>query len=202
MINFKKEKSLPSTPQEGFALLYALLLTGAILVVGVILMNIITKQLIYSSLNRQSELAYYYAANSGRECLEYYATIEPDVFYQKTGRSNIEFNSEAHFNCLGQDVIMKKNNSSGSNIITYSLSNDGNNSSLIEVEGSKVDLSVTFNRECIVDGRSCRIARQSENLNSPKTLEEKNTVVMKATGYSGLASNDRSAKRVAISVNN
>ena len=57
--------------KQGFALLYAILISGVIALIGVLLVNIITKQLVFSSLARDSEISYYYLANSGRECLEY-----------------------------------------------------------------------------------------------------------------------------------
>ncbi len=60
--------------KKGFALLYAILLTSAVLIVGVALINIITRQLILSSLNRNSQTAYY-NANSIANCLRFYDKV-------------------------------------------------------------------------------------------------------------------------------
>jgi hypothetical protein len=59
-------KSFPL--QSGFALLYAVLLTGIILAIGLGLSSIIAKQIILSSTGANSQLAYY-AANSAKECV-------------------------------------------------------------------------------------------------------------------------------------
>ncbi|HPI24537.1 MAG: hypothetical protein BWY53_00753 [Parcubacteria group bacterium ADurb.Bin326] len=59
--------------KKGFALLYAILLTSAVLIVGVSLINIITRQLILTSFNRNSQIAYY-NSRSMTECLDFYVT--------------------------------------------------------------------------------------------------------------------------------
>lgn len=64
MKNKKKQK-------KGFALLYAILLTGVITVLGLILSNIVTKQIILSSIVRESQLAYY-ASDSARDCARFW----------------------------------------------------------------------------------------------------------------------------------
>lgn len=55
--------------QEGFVLLYAVIVSMVVLTVGVSLMNIITKQLIISSVGRSAKVAYYSALN-GKECFD------------------------------------------------------------------------------------------------------------------------------------
>lgn len=57
--------------REGFVILYAVIITTVVLVVGVSLMNIITKQLVLSSIGRNAKVAYY-AALSGRECAQFW----------------------------------------------------------------------------------------------------------------------------------
>ncbi len=57
--------------QSGFALLYAVLLTGVILAIGLGLSSILTKQIVLSSIGSNSQVAYY-AANSGKECVFYW----------------------------------------------------------------------------------------------------------------------------------
>lgn len=178
--------------QKGFALLYAILLTGAILSVGVILMNIITKQLLFSSINRNSEISYYYAANSGRECLYYYAVENPSTFYRKkikAGVKYLEFKDSVPIKCFNSsenDVILTKNPSIDG-IVSYGLQAAVN---LDNQVSTNVDLQVSFNEACILEPNSgC----------SGETLENKNMVVIKAFGSSG-GSENRNSRRVAIAV--
>lgn len=56
--------------ERGFVLLYAVLVAGVVLIGGVLLSSIISKQLILSTIGRESQFAYY-AANAGDECAKY-----------------------------------------------------------------------------------------------------------------------------------
>ncbi|MEX0918517.1 MAG: hypothetical protein WDZ85_00915 [Candidatus Paceibacterota bacterium] len=58
--------------KAGFVLLYSVLVTTVVLAVGLVLSNIITKQIILSIVARDSQVAFY-AADSGYECLQYWA---------------------------------------------------------------------------------------------------------------------------------
>ena len=168
--------------QTGFALLYAILISGAVLSVGVILMNIITQQLIYSSINRNSDTAYYYAANSGRECLNQYAS-GPGIFY-KAKKESVVFLSSPSLFCFGQPFSMTQSSScSSSGKCSYS-------SQPITLGGNKVELSVTFNSGCLLHNQ--------ETCNG-SNLDDKSMAVMKAVGYSGSAGG-RATERVAILV--
>lgn len=71
MKKFKQQKK--GQQKKGFALLYAILLTSAVLIVGVSLINMITRQLVLTSLNRNSQIAYY-NSRSMTECLDFYLT--------------------------------------------------------------------------------------------------------------------------------
>lgn len=55
--------------KDGFALLYAILVTTIVLSLGLILSTIITKQLVISSIATHSQLSFY-AATAGMECAE------------------------------------------------------------------------------------------------------------------------------------
>lgn len=167
--------------KKGFALIYAILLTGSVLIVGVILMNIITKQLIFSSVSRNSETSYYYAANSGRECLNYYAGIHPKDFYKKTSKA-VTFYEEANISCFDQDITMIKDQAVGAKQ-SYKLEN-----SPLDLDGNKIELFVTFNADCIRRQATC----------TGDSLEDRSIAVMKAIGYSGSLS--RQTKRIAIQV--
>ena len=180
-----------SIKEKGFALLYSILLAGAVLAIGVILMNIITKQLVYSSLNNQSELAYYYDANSGRECLQHYADKYPSTateyvngpFYKRTGPATFDFSPEVTFNCFEQPVTMTQT-PVGGNKVSYTAT------PVNLPDKSKIEMTVTFNKDCLAHLPAC----------TGTALEDKNRVVMKATGSSGAIGSDRSTRRVAIAI--
>lgn len=129
--------------QKGFALLYAILLTGAILSVGVILMNIITKQLLFSRLNRESEATYYYLANSGRECLR--KAIIESKFVEVGETSTIIGSSK--INCFNKNIDL-------------SLSADrktlvAKNVRVENASDKQVDFSVTINTDCLDGLNTC-----------------------------------------------
>lgn len=169
--------------QKGFALLYAILLTGAILSVGVILMNIITKQLLFSSINRNSEISYYYAANSGRECLQYVAKNNSDSFYEFLNENNVSFKQSATFTCFGESIKMEKDSVPG-NIIAYK--------GKLDLDKTTIDLSIKFNKSCLLHEGPC--------------LNDSNGKIFKKALYfiqvdgSNLGSENRVAKRTAIFV--
>ena len=60
---------------KGFVLLYALLVSSIVLVIGLTLSNIILKQLIISSISREMNAAYY-ASNAGRECVRFMSAAQ------------------------------------------------------------------------------------------------------------------------------
>ena len=60
---------------KGFVLLYALLVSSIVLVIGLTLSNIILKQLIISSISREMNAAYY-ASNAGRECIRFMSAAQ------------------------------------------------------------------------------------------------------------------------------
>jgi len=64
MVNFKSNRA--------FVLLYAVLVASVVLAIGFSLANIITKQIILSSLGQSSRVAYY-AADGGRNCGRFWA---------------------------------------------------------------------------------------------------------------------------------
>jgi hypothetical protein len=143
MIDFIKiNKKLFRNRSRGFALLYSLLLSGAVLSVGVILMNIITKQLVFSSISRNSEVSYYYLANSGRECLRYYGNDFYTVGFNDSGEREFSFNNESlSFKCFEQDVNLAIDDTAPSDYPKLTWRG--------EVDGKEVELSAQFNRGCL-----------------------------------------------------
>lgn len=67
-------------------------------------MNIITKQLVFSSLSRNSETSFYYAANSGRECLKHYLDQDAFIDYDPTAPipNTLKF-GDITIDCFGVD---------------------------------------------------------------------------------------------------
>jgi hypothetical protein len=64
--------------KAGVAILFAILLVSIVLTVGLTLLNITVRQLVLSSLARESQFAFY-AADSARNCARYYDSLEdPD----------------------------------------------------------------------------------------------------------------------------
>lgn len=70
-LNRQRQFRVLAKPVRGFALLYAVLVSSIILVVTLTLNNIIYKQLILSSIGRQSQIAYF-SADAARECIKYH----------------------------------------------------------------------------------------------------------------------------------
>ncbi len=66
---------------RGIAILYAVLLTSVILSIGLLLMDIVTKQIILASTGRNSQAAFY-AANLGVECVKYWDNKEAFGFVE------------------------------------------------------------------------------------------------------------------------
>lgn len=60
--------------QRGVAILFAILLVSIVLTVGMTLLNITLRQLILSSIARESQFAFY-AADSGRNCARHYDSL-------------------------------------------------------------------------------------------------------------------------------
>ena len=155
---------------QGFVILYAVLVAGVISLGGVILANIITKQLILSSIGKESQIAYY-AANAGDECARF--GISQNQFGFFIGTDFLEPNqSERNLSCAeGSDyssLALESNNlskvfefetresstSCSKVIVTINyLSNEGNG------EG----------QEAIVESKGRNIC---DNNNHPRLLEK------------------------------
>lgn len=80
--------------KRGVAILFAILLVSIVLTVGLTLLNITLRQLVLSSLARESQFAFY-AADSARNCARYYDSLEnPDdrpFGYFELVSSNLQF---------------------------------------------------------------------------------------------------------------
>lgn len=68
MQNNKKQKRIQKT---GFAILYSVLVSSILLAIGLAIFNITIKELLFSSLGRESQFAFY-SADTGIECALYW----------------------------------------------------------------------------------------------------------------------------------
>jgi len=173
--------------KTGFALLYAILLSGTVLVVGVLLMNIITKQLVYSSIGKNSEMAYYYVANSIRECVYYQDYVNNAFTAFQSGVASVKSGNPS-FSCPGGDLTFSVGNkvAAGSNIYKYSLSGQ---SLVIGGHNYKVDVDVYRNYGC---------ENQVSTACLGSNLYNRNSTVIIVSGYS--PSGPRGVKRTAVRV--
>ena len=71
MLNFLSYFKNKETKQEGFAILYAVLVAGVVAIGGILLSTIIFKQLILTGVGQNSQVSYY-AADVGRACAKYW----------------------------------------------------------------------------------------------------------------------------------
>ncbi|MCX6713585.1 MAG: hypothetical protein NTV48_00565, partial [Candidatus Vogelbacteria bacterium] len=172
-------------------LLFAILISGVVSIVGILLINIVTKQLIFSSVNRDSEISYYYLANSGRECLEYNLASNLSSFFKKplifAGHPrvyNVVFQSPPTLSCFGTDDVVLLVDDTDSEVPIYSTNN------VLVSDGSVsryVDFQVQFNKKCILG--DC----------VGDSLLDKSIAVMTVNGYN-LKSGPRATKRTAVSM--
>ncbi|MFM2374412.1 MAG: hypothetical protein RLZZ234_407 [Candidatus Parcubacteria bacterium] len=93
------------TPQRGFALLVAVLISSVVLAVGLSMLNITLKQYIFSGTGRESEIAFY-AADAGMECALYFDTSTAGGVFDlsATGGS---------FSCMDQSTTAPAGGTSG-----------------------------------------------------------------------------------------
>lgn len=99
--NTKKQKNTQKQRDDfhlrrrraGFAMLYAVLVASLLLSIGLAIFNLTIKELLLSSLGRDSQFAFY-AADTGAECALYW-DFEEDAFASSTTST---------INCAGIDI--------------------------------------------------------------------------------------------------
>jgi hypothetical protein len=90
----------PQKESRGFVLLFAVLVSNILLAIGLGIFTIAYKELILSSSDRESQVAFY-AADSGSECAVYWDVVHPDF-------------SESIFGYVDSDEIVAPISGSGS----------------------------------------------------------------------------------------
>jgi len=177
--------------KSGFALLYAILLTSVVLVVGVALINIITRQLILTSLNRNSQIAYY-NATSVRHCLDFYD--EKEYFIEETygpdGEPIKDINQAGSIECLGSSIGLSWTLPDGN---IYKATNSSN------FETGSFDFSYAINKNLVDNLESYRT---SNCYNSTDGFENNcmSTAIVKGSNTPLNDTNPRKVTRVSISL--
>ncbi len=78
----------PKVKQSGFTLLLTLIVVGAVVSIGLTILDLSIKQLELSTNSKDSEVAFH-AANAGMECAQYHRNVKSSEL--EGGDSNVEF---------------------------------------------------------------------------------------------------------------
>lgn len=90
--------------KKGFALLFAVLISGLLITIGISIFNISIKELMISASIRDSQTAYY-AVDSAKECFSYWDTVSDYFRYCETESCIKETES---INCNGNDAVFEE----------------------------------------------------------------------------------------------
>ena len=89
-------KNSPVHPQQGFALILALIISSVVLSIGLSMLNITMKELDLGATARQSEIAFQ-GADAGLNCLEYVRNKYP---------IDTRIQQNVQFSCLGKTITL------------------------------------------------------------------------------------------------
>lgn len=185
---------IKSNRKKGFALLYAVLLTSAVLVVGVSLINIITQQLVLTSLNKNSQIAYY-NARSVVNCLNFFEEKDYFVNYGVGGQvESIKNSTSVLCRAISEsEVSLTSTNDSGSPIFYFSESFD-----LDPSRGGSVILRFAFNLDNLQDlsYSGCDEIQEGQTFESSCTK----VVTVNGSNMSLSSINPRKAERTSLSI--
>ncbi len=179
---------------KGFVLLYAVLVSGVVLSVGLSLINLITKQIILSSIGRNSQFAYY-AADAGKQCAYFWYTslfpvfgMPSDITVSPPDQSNLPpelFQTNPIINCSGENLQVNQT---------------------VEPNGliSNFTMPIT---DGVSSQASCATVRVSRQVENPGTESAQVTTVIRSSGYnascnalSGNVNDPRRIERVVYRV--
>ncbi len=132
MIELKKItiliRDLEKPKKRGFAMLFSVLISSLLVVVGLSIFNITLKELTISTSGRESQIAFY-AANSGMECALYW-DLKGNRTAFATSTSDIPFAKVISTKCGNLININSNVTSSGPNYATtnfsFNITNDTN----------------------------------------------------------------------------
>ena len=93
---------------NGFALLYAVLISSILLAIGLAIFNLTIKELLLSSLGRDSQFAFY-AADTGAECALYWDFDEVDAFATSSPAASVNCgNKNVPVTATGGDGVYER----------------------------------------------------------------------------------------------
>ena len=203
-------KKYYSHKQSAFALLYAVLLTGIILTIGLGLSSILTKQIVLSSIGSNSQVAYY-AANTAKECVFFWgfnsgtATNPPGNPPNDPGASNTAFGGYV-FDDQSNDYIFVRPDSPDNIIcdgisIAVNLLTDQTDLKVFNV-GPATGFDITVPSDGTGKNPKVACARVTVTMKKPvpgpgKTLPQS---VVDATGYNLDCSQTSNNRRVERSI--
>jgi len=95
----KNRHNKKNSKQQGFVLLFAVLVSTLVLSVGISVISIALKQVVLSGSGRDSQYAFY-AANTGAECATYWDLASSSVFYTNSNPATKDLNIK----CLGMRI--------------------------------------------------------------------------------------------------
>lgn len=143
------------TPQRGFTLLIAVVLTSVLLSVGFALLDIAYKQTVLSSTARSSQGAFY-SADSAMECALYWDQ-QHNAFSAATALSSIR--------CAGFDIAVTVDSPGGVRTSSFTIPCTGG--------GTLAAVEVQKGGSCSGSATSCLYARGYNNCNAsdPRRVE-------------------------------
>ncbi len=74
--------------KAGYTMLFAVLVSTVLLSIGIFILNVSKKEVILSSIGRESSIAFY-AADGGVECVHYHNTANPSLFNVASNGSTV-----------------------------------------------------------------------------------------------------------------
>ena len=149
--------------KQGFAILYAILMVSIVLTISLTLLDISYKQLVLSSINKESKLAYYAAINAF-DCATYWDNFafphKPFGYFEGGSFFSPTSPDPGKINCTGVPFTATFD---GSRTSTFDISfPDGSFAEVTVVKGTGTDPEGTFIR---ADGYN------TSNPNSPRRVQ-------------------------------
>ncbi|MDO8183678.1 MAG: hypothetical protein Q7T49_01695 [bacterium] len=195
--------------QAGFALLYAVLLTGIILTVGLGLSSILTKQIVLSSIGSNSQVAYY-AANTAKECVFFWGfnggtATNPPGNPPVDGESNTAFGGYVFDDELNDYIFIEPDSPNdivcGGNTVEVNLIEYNSNDKKFQV-GPNAGFNIIVPSDSTDKNKEVACAKVIVTMNKPttspgKTLPES---IVEATGYNLDCSQINNTRRVERSI--
>lgn len=143
--------------KKGFAMLFSVLISSMLVVIGLSIFNITLKELTISTSGRESQIAFY-AANSGMECALYW-DLKQNAFATSTDDYNNRIVAENIIaNCNGVPVNSAPS-MSGSEAVT-----SASNIQVTDANGSCFDITISKTPDVSAGKMTTTIESQGKNI--------------------------------------